>query len=205
MYLDGHAPVLNLYFIGPFRNPFIGDTVPMMQIAHSHGTPHEVGICAMGVFTDELPIAVDGLVMIDERLGVLERKKDQFPFQALLFLLQKGLASDKISFFQFDGKSKAGLQRRVIRRDVAAPMAVSFFQAERVNGMQSHRLNPQRFTLAHQFIINTKTERCRYVELPAKFAHKTHPDGKSFGISRIDLLGRSIRECLAGQILTGHF
>ena len=81
--------------------------------------------------THNLIAPPDRLVVIDQRLGIIELELHQMPRDTLLLLRQQRIPSDKAArLVELDHETQPRLQRRVLIGDVMTPVAVGFFQPQ---------------------------------------------------------------------------
>ena len=67
MNFNGKHLAFNIDFIITGHDPFIRYTPGILQVAHSNRSFKQVRIRTVGVFTDKFSVAVDRLIMVDQR------------------------------------------------------------------------------------------------------------------------------------------
>src|ERR1700689_2520152 len=109
---------LDLVAAGP--DVIVAAAARMRYIAERDRRAQGVAVHPGGDETDALPIAVDRLVVIDERLGGLQEKLHQAPLRhACRALREKGFAADEpVRLLDITREDKTCFPRRVGRSDV---------------------------------------------------------------------------------------
>ena len=88
---------------------------------------------AGGRLADNDAVAPDRFVVVEERVGVVERELDETCTQARIALPRQGVAADEsFGFVPRDGEPESGFQRSGVRCDVVAPVAVALLHPQRV-------------------------------------------------------------------------
>ena len=152
-----------------------------------------------------LTVSPDRLIVIDQRLGILQSQLHEVPRQALLLLADQGLATDKSArFVKLDHKAKTRFEWRIFVGNVMAPVAIGLFQTKRIQGV---------ITGMHQLI---RLPRCRNkivymlhqlggdIELPAQLTDKRNARCSDMAEAHLDLAAGGKRKAGMAQVGRGQ-
>ena len=81
MNLDGIHLAGDIDLVRSGGDPVVANALGIFQVAHTDGAPQYMGVGAVGVFTDQDAVAIDGFVVIGQRFGVFDGKHHQLAFQ----------------------------------------------------------------------------------------------------------------------------
>src|SRR3990172_4965839 len=124
---------------------------------------HGVAVAAGSDPADNLALVEDRLVPQADGRGVVQAQATQLLADAFLLLFLERFLPAEIAFVEADEETHSRFVRGVVRSDVGAPIAVAFFQAQRVDRLvpgrhQAVRLAglpqrvPQRLAVFHSAV-----------------------------------------------------
>src|SRR5262249_58635642 len=96
------------------------------------------------------------------------------------------LAADEVALVEPDAEAEPGLERRVLRRDLRAPVAVALLEPERIDRPVAAGAQARRVARAPERVPERQTGRRLRVELPAQLADVRHPQGEDAGVAHRD-------------------
>ena len=100
------------------------------HVAHAQGAAHRVAVHARGD-ADQDAVAVHGLVVVEQRVWIVEAELHQPSIHPGLALGHQGIVADEATgLVEGHAPREAGVERRVLLGDVVAPVAVGLLHAQ---------------------------------------------------------------------------
>ena len=161
---------------------------PLSALLHPHCTPEGMPIRRGRDVTHDLIAPPDRLVVINQRLGIVEFELHQMPCDTLLLLGQQRLASDESTrLVELDHKTEPGFQRRVFIGDVVTPVPVGLLQAQRIERVVAGMRELHCLARLNNAVIDMLHELGGHVELPTELPHESNARGAHHGVPELDL------------------
>ena len=169
--------------------------------AQTDGTADSVAIGARGDAPDERAVTPDRLVVIEQRLRLVE-DEDQEPADERLFALgQKRIASrERMTFVEAHREGEPGLERRVLAAEVVTPRAIRLLDAERVHGVIAGVPETEVVSGCDHGVVDAAGEFGGDVQLPAELADVGDARGAHRSRGEPDLARREIRRRRAREV-----
>ncbi len=191
----------DLDFIAARLDEGIIDAFLAFQIAHADGAAERVAVAARRDAPDHLAVAQDRLVVEQQRLGLLHDDLDQAARQRLAALgFNRGAADEVDVLLPRDCEAETGLERRIARRDVVAPVAIAFLAAQRIERVVTGQLETQPLPRLLDQVEDVLHELGRDIQLPPQLAHIGDAEGVRLAVADLDLLRRAEGERVVGKI-----
>src|SRR5438477_9861014 len=135
----------------------IADTVRVLDVAEPDGAADGVTVGAGGDAAHQRAVPPDRLVVVEQRLRVIEEEDDQASAQWCLALGQERLApEERHRLVQPQREPEPRLERCVLAAEVMAPRAVGLLDAQRVHrvipGVSQTQILPRR----HQRAVDAR-------------------------------------------------
>ena len=119
---------------------------------------------------DNLAVAHDRLIVIDERLGIGQAELHHARGEPLLLPAQDRIAADEIRLGEIDGKAETGFQHVILLRDVMAEMPERLLDAAGIHHVHAAQFQIEIAPGFADGLVDMRRHVGRNVDLPAKFA-----------------------------------
>ena len=191
----------DLDLVTPGLDPFPRDARFADDVAHADGGADRVAEHAGREISDDLAVAADRLVVVEQRLRVLQGEQDEALADARIPLAQRGVAADEPGVLPVrHGEAEAGFLRRVLVADVVPPVAIALFQAEGVHRVEPDGGQPEVPTARHELVADAGGELGRHVELPAQLPDVGDAGRARRRVADVDLAGGREGEGVVAEI-----
>src|SRR5262245_30802934 len=145
-----------------------------------------VAVAAARHPADRTPIVQDRLAAEGNHRRVGQGEAGELARQPFGFLPDECLAADEITLVEPDAEAQPGLERRVLGRDLGAPVAVALLEPERIDCPVAAGAQAGRGARSPERVPERQTGRRLRVELPAQLADVGHSQGEDAGVAHRD-------------------
>ena len=116
-----------------------GSDAPGRDVGVRDRALDRVAVAAARHPAEDLAVHPHGLGAERNRARLVEDEAGESPLRRLFLRREERVAPEEVALVELDGEAEAGLERRLVRRDVGAPDAVALLEPQRVDRLVAAR------------------------------------------------------------------